>query len=259
MAQIMSQDFVNIAVPVRLRFLVVSGTWTEWEDSDDVGYAWEFTPASMSDPVELEPAEDSDDVDYARESTPAPMSNPVELDPWEVRMEFLGLRHDDRDALRNFLHKTGAFCWINYRPIAETELWQFQAAIRQQLLKPTVSENRIKRATEFETAIHNRIQVHLMNINVGFEDGTLVGEAEALNTFDAILSTIFIDRLRKLRFKVCSRPDCATIYELTSRHKRKFCSYDCAHLMTVRRSRKGKKKKKKNKKEKKNKKNNANL
>lgn len=224
-----------------------------------MGYAWEFTPASMSDPVGLEPAEDSDDVDYARESTPAPMSDPVELDPREVRMEFLGLRHDDRDALRNFLHKTGAFCWINYRPIAETELWQFQAAIRQQLLKPTVSENRIKRATEFETAIHNRIQVHLMNINVGFEDGTLVGEAEALNTFDAILSTIFIDRLRKLRFKVCSRPDCATIYELTSRHKRKFCSYDCAHLMTVRRSRKGKKKKKKNKKEKKNKKNNANL
>ena len=91
------------------------------------------------------------------------------------------------------------------------------------------------------------------DLKTGGESGTLVGEAEALNTFDAILSTIFIDRLRKLRFKVCARPDCATIYELTSRHKRKFCSYDCAHLMTVRRSRKGKKQKKKKKK------NNANL
>jgi hypothetical protein len=168
------------------------------------------------------------------------------LDAWEVRDEFLGLRHDQRDALRNFLRKTGAFCWLNqYRPITESELWQFQAAIRQQLLKPTVSENRTKLAAEFEVAIHNRIQVHLMNINVGLEDGTLVGEAEALNTFDAILSSIFIDGLRNLHFKVCARPDCATIYELTSRHKRKFCSYDCAHLMTVRRSRKRKKKRRK--------------
>lgn len=71
-------------------------------------------------------------------------------------------------------------------------------------------------------------------------DGTLVGEAEAHNTFDAILSTIFIDRLKQLRL-VCERPDCAAIYELTSRHKRKFCSYDCAHLMAVRRSRPQKK------------------
>jgi hypothetical protein len=221
MAQIMSHEFVYITAPIRLRFSVVSGAWAEWEESEDLDYGWEFTPGSTG-------------------------ANVV-LDSWEVRDEFLGLRHDQRDALRNFLRKTGAFCWLNqYRPIAESELWQFQAAIRQQLLKPTVSENRTKLATEFEVAIHNRIQAHLMNINVGLEDGTLVGEAEALNTFDAILSTIFIDGLRNLHFKVCARPDCATIYELTSRHKRKFCSYDCAHLMTVRRSRKGKKKKKKN-------------
>jgi hypothetical protein len=208
----MSRTIVKIAAPIRLRFTVVSGTWTEWEESNDMDYAWEFTPGSMSDTVEL--------------------------DPWEIRKEFLGLRPSDRDALRTFLHKSGEFCWLNqYRSITESELWQFQAAIRQQLLNPTVSENRTKLATEFQAAIHNRIQVHVMNINVGFEDRTLLGEAEALNTFDAILSSIFIDRLKKLRFKVCERPDCAAIYELTSRHKRKFCSYGCAHLMVVRRSR----------------------
>jgi hypothetical protein len=223
MPVIMSHEFVNIAAPIRLRFAVVSGTWAEWEESDEVEHAWEFTQG--------------------------PMDANVTLDAWEVRKEFLGLRHDQRDALRSFLLKTGAFCWLNpYRPIADSELWQFQAAIRRQLLKPTVSENRTKTATEFEAVIHNRIQVHLMSINVGLEDGTLVGEAEALNTFDAILSTIFIDRLRKLRYEVCERPDCAAIYELTSRHERKYCSYDCAHLMTVRRSRKGRRKKNQNKK-----------
>lgn len=207
----MSHGIDNITAPVRLRFAVVSGTWGEWEESSEAECAWEFAPT--------------------------PTEKAVVLDAWEVRKEFSELRHD-REALRNFLRKTGTFCWLNqYRPITESELWQFQAAIRQQLLNPTVSENRTKLATEFQTAIDNRIQVHVMKINVGFEDGTLVGEAEALNTFDAILSTIFIDRLKKLRFKVCGRPDCAAIYELTSRHKRKFCSYDCAHLMAVRRSR----------------------
>lgn len=207
----MSHKIDNITAPVRLRFAVVLGTWDEWEESDEVEYAWEFTPT--------------------------PTEATVVLDAWEVRKEFSELRHD-HDALRNFLRKTGAFCWLNqYRPITESELWQFQEAIRQQLLNPTASENRTNLATEFQTAIINRTQVHVMNINVGFEGGTLVGEAEALNTFDAILSTIFIDRLKKLRFKVCKRPDCAAIYELTSRHKRKFCSYDCAHLMAVRRSR----------------------
>src|SRR5271155_325191 len=176
MQVIMSHEFVNIAVPVRLRFAVVSGTWTEWEESDEVEHAWEFTQG--------------------------PMSANVILDAWEVRKEFLGLRHDQRDALRNFLLKTGAFCWLQYRPITESELWQFQAAIRHQLLKPTVSQNKTKTAKEFEGVIYNRIQVHLVNVDVGLEDGTLVGEAEALNTFDAILSTIFIDRLRKLRYKV---------------------------------------------------------
>lgn len=235
MSVIMSQRFDNITVPLRLIFAVVSGSWEERE-ADELGYAWEFTPT--------------------------PTEARVELDARGVRKEFSELRHD-RDALRNFLRKTGAFCWINeYRPITESELWQFQAAIREQLLNPTVSENRIKLATDgilpfdptdkrameeasrkawsamtFEWVIHNRIQARVMNINIGLEDGTLVGEAEAHNTFDAMLSSIFIDRLKKLRFKVCKRPDCAAIYELSSRHKRKFCSYECAHLMAVRRSR----------------------
>jgi hypothetical protein len=250
----MSHALLNVAIPIRLRLTVVSGTWRESEESEylGLGYGWEFTPASTSELFKLEPSEDPDNGGHAGEFMPAPITDSVELDPWEIRKEFLALPHDDRDALRNFLHKTGAFCWINYRPLEESELWQFQAAIRQQILRRTVSEHRTKTATELEASIHNRIQAHVMKTDVGLEDGTVVGEVEAPNTFDAMLSTIFIDRLRKLRFKVCARPDCAAIYELTSRHKRKYCSYDCAHVMTVRQSRKGTKKKKK-------KKHNANL
>jgi hypothetical protein len=212
----MSHMIINVATPIRPIFAVVSGTWVEREDLDDHEHGWQFSPKRTTNEL-------------------------AELNPWEVRDKFLRLRHDDRDALRTFLWTTGSFCWLDHRPIAESELWQFQAVIREQLLNPRVSENRTRRATELENIIHNRIQRHVLNINVGFEDGSLVGEAEAINTFDAILSTIFLDRLKNLRFKVCQRPDCAAIYELTSRHNRKFCSYDCAHLMTVRRSRTGKK------------------
>lgn len=272
----MSREISNITTPILLRFSVVSGTWTELEDVDAGDDGWEFSPGAIKN-VDLHPSEEADDGGPYLELVPEPTNENVDLDPseesdgggprsefipestdekveldaWEIRNEFLELQHDDREALRKFLGKTGAFGWLNeYRGLKESELWKFQAAIRRQLLRPTVSKNETKFATDFEGVIHNRIQSYVMNAYVGLVDGKVIAEAEAANTFDAIVSTIFIDRLRKLRFKVCQRPDCAAIYKLTSRHTRKFCSYNCAHVMTVRRSRKAQKKKKGNNKNK---------
>jgi hypothetical protein len=53
----------------------------------------------------------------------------------------------------------------------------------------------------------------------------------------AILMTVTCDLLRRLKFKTCSRPDCRLPFALQTKHKRKFCSQYCAHLESVRRSR----------------------
>jgi hypothetical protein len=60
---------------------------------------------------------------------------------------------------------------------------------------------------------------------------------ETKDVLATIVATIQIDHLRGAKFGICARADCPRFFEITSRHIRKYCSYDCAHLETVRRSR----------------------
>lgn len=61
---------------------------------------------------------------------------------------------------------------------------------------------------------------------------------EATDAVSAILTTIEVDHLRGAKFGACARPDCPKFFEITSHHKRKYCSQYCAHLESLRRMRK---------------------
>jgi hypothetical protein len=54
----------------------------------------------------------------------------------------------------------------------------------------------------------------------------------------AIRTVTTVDLLKQKTFKVCARPDCAVPFSVESKHKRRYCSHSCAHLESVRRSRK---------------------
>jgi hypothetical protein len=60
---------------------------------------------------------------------------------------------------------------------------------------------------------------------------------ETKDVLATMLAIIQIDHLRGAKFGICARADCPRFFEIKSRHIRKYCSYDCAHLETVRRSR----------------------
>jgi hypothetical protein len=60
---------------------------------------------------------------------------------------------------------------------------------------------------------------------------------KARNCQSAILNTIVIDLLRKVKFHLCARPDCQAPFAIASRHRRDYCSQYCAHLQSVRRQR----------------------
>jgi hypothetical protein len=60
---------------------------------------------------------------------------------------------------------------------------------------------------------------------------------ETKDVLATMLATLQIDHLRGAKFGICARADCPRFFEIKSRHIRKYCSYDCAHLETVRRSR----------------------
>lgn len=61
---------------------------------------------------------------------------------------------------------------------------------------------------------------------------------ETRDVVSAILATIEIDHLRGAKFGACARTDCPKFFEITSQHKRKYCTMSCAHLESVRRMRK---------------------
>jgi CGNR zinc finger protein len=215
MSVIMSQPPVNFALPVSLGFIPISGTWEQIEGIEDQEVAWEFIPE--------------------------PTRSPAELDPWSVRKEFLELKHDQRAKLEEFLKSTGAFCWINdYRPLREEEIWVIQGILQKELLKPRAAAPARPSddwSWSFADTIRKRISAYELNVVIRLQDGELVGLMQESTTLDAILCTIVVDRVRKFRFKICARSECGKIYELTSRHRRKYCSFDCAHLVAVRSSR----------------------
>jgi hypothetical protein len=77
-----------------------------------------------------------------------------------------------------------------------------------------------------------------------WRDGLPAVQLEPRTLFEALIWTAIIDRLRKVKFGVCRQ--CGAHFPITSQRKRKFCTYACAHLFTVRASRRGKVKAKPN-------------
>jgi hypothetical protein len=57
------------------------------------------------------------------------------------------------------------------------------------------------------------------------------------STLEAILATIYLDRLNGRDYALCGLKDCGKIYEVTSKHAREYCSQACAHKASVRRRR----------------------
>jgi CGNR zinc finger len=54
---------------------------------------------------------------------------------------------------------------------------------------------------------------------------------------DAILAAIYLDKLANVTSSMCHRPDCGVVFNHESKHQRKYCSSDCAHVEAVRKSR----------------------
>lgn len=60
---------------------------------------------------------------------------------------------------------------------------------------------------------------------------------------EGMILTVFLERLRGDRYRECARPDCDAVFRRETRHKRKFCSWYCGHLVSVRNNRAARKRK----------------
>lgn len=54
---------------------------------------------------------------------------------------------------------------------------------------------------------------------------------------EAVLATVYLDKLIGIDYHLCALPDCQKLYEVNSKHERQYCSQACAHKASVRRRR----------------------
>jgi hypothetical protein len=179
-------------------------------------------------------------------------SAPAFLDAWEIREDFLSLQ-SEADCLQ-FLNKVGRFS----RSFGERGDWDFndfrwQLVFREflkrspamwydYLVKLKTDEPGFNvRLIHYEVAISMQASFRLRLKWRGPDSSAVVWVRDAVS---AIIASIYVDHLRGLKFRFCARPDCRKPFEVTSRHKRKYCQQYCAHLESLRRKRKRPKTKK---------------
>lgn len=179
-----------------------------------------------------------------------------ELDPWVCRDEFFSIQEKDKKALLKFLGKVGVV-WLqtdreladhwskdvmqHYRaehliPIDVGGLWKFRESLKRAMTNKTAfKETYAPLLADSEDGVEFPLRLELTNV--------ASGALTLTDAYHALLATVFFDVARGIPFKTCERKDCGQPFPLESKHEKKFCSWYCAHITTVRKNRPHSKKK----------------
>jgi hypothetical protein len=156
---------------------------------------------------------------YIREADLVKYSVPA--DELEMRMSFFRLNDEPVKAL-NFLNDWGR--WLPHRNfVTIRELLELQHSVREALMEsPTAWLS--SHYSDLPAARSRSANVPYFKV---LTDSCQI----------AIRVTSTIDLMREMKFRVCARPDCQIPFPVTSKHSRSYCTQYCAHLESVRRSR----------------------
>ena len=193
-------------LPVQIELLPRAGSW-HFRDAD---FFWR---AAKRQPAQVKP-----------------------LDPWEVRSDFLSLDFEDDKKILDYLNRTGAFGG------PESSFHRLVFKVHAEEVRRVMTDKK-------------GLQTDLLNVVGSGPAGTLSAAfllaqdrtprltLTARSSMEAVWLSVFIDKAIGTKFAYCARHDCPLHragrepFELKSQHRRLYCSYECAHLVTVRRSR----------------------
>ena len=161
---------------------------------------------------------------------------PVRLDAWEIRERFLDIRNQD-DALR-FLNDTGPFyslSRITGRKMGKAELLLSDIRLCQEMIRDNlVTRGGTKRYPK-EWGTHETTEHLQFTIAHGPHGPTAIMRPE--NGLAAIWTSVLMDEAAGSEFRRCQREDCRNVFRRETRHDKKYCSFDCGHLVAVRKNR----------------------
>jgi hypothetical protein len=93
-----------------------------------------------------------------------------------------------------------------------------------------LSPEELSRLNRFDTysAMHFYLEIH---------DGRFYLLAVSDSVIDALTTDLIFTALSGLRSGFCARADCNRLFQKTTKHDRKYCSLECAHVESVRKHR----------------------
>lgn len=231
MPQIMSHQ---INIPASFEIKAPDRRWYEWR----IENAPEKNPDEKLAFYDLPPDFISLLLEHQRRPDVDSPGSAKFLDPLDVLCKFLKLEHSE-SALLEFLNETG--CWDSSAgPHRVGWIWEWQRVFQELIRHPERDWHEV--ACEVIGPIGVAAVEAYLHFEFKFSKGKCWLEIRPNGTLGALIGTVIIHRALGSKLKVCKRRDCGKTFRLESRHKQKYCCYDCAHLESVRRSRRNNKK-----------------
>jgi hypothetical protein len=248
-SQMMTQTLVPISLPIRLQCLCAP---TLWRVQTGVVAGSRFGPEPFLCP------------EINRLDSPHP------YDPWEKRGELFRLEENDNNAAAVLLNSVGFFEMPNLamhlaeivvnkgskreiedrvlratmrgRVVVGVDGWHylhpeavmpFPVRFFWEFRRQALEEMKPKASDAFTQRDYAARFAGVLRLG----PSTVI---TALALKDAVAASIRIDQLRKAKFKKCHRPDCGIPFAAVGPRKRKFCSWYCGHIVSVRKARSAK-------------------
>jgi hypothetical protein len=148
-------------------------------------------------------------------------------DAWKLRTDFLECPADE---WKGFLEKTG---YVVDR-ISQNDFAEWRSLMRTALVTPPKEWHLLVKKYD-----PGKVSVLLSQIAIRFDwsGDAPIAELRSNRALEQIIVSIQLDALEGAKFRLCARHDCnAAPFRIGNRLKQ-FCSYECAHLAAVRRSR----------------------
>jgi hypothetical protein len=167
-------------------------------------------------------------------------------DGWELVREYLAVNADDEKSVLEFLTSYG---WLNLpqasvgkglfpllrignRRVSEWFSLEEFASV-QDYIRRMVSRGNPTLPTPWQPNVVQLYRMFFREVRSGPQ-----AEVPIEGVYPSILATVQFKLVQGAKFRTCARKDCRLPFEVTSHHKRRFCTQYCAHITSLRQRRK---------------------
>jgi len=179
---------------------------------------------------------------------------------WELIRSFLSVKVEDETAVLDFLVEHGQFapprrsarnCWIEADQLPVRRVYQGTPSPKHPATELVIESFSLRQFATIQDYVRRMLITgdpvlptpwdasDIQEYEIAFARHRSGSSAHvSVNlTFPSVLATVQFKLVQGAKFRFCARKDCRLPFEITSRHKRRFCTQYCAHITSLRQRR----------------------